>query len=229
MQLKSPIALVKDSYVLYRKHIQLLICIVLVPTIIDIAFALALSVGMNANTSSLELSPINLTASIASFLISMLATIALILAINNTEKEHSAKIAYEAARPHFFKYLLLVILSGAIVAIGFRFFIIPGIFLGVWFIFSYFTLLLEGKTVIEAMKSSKEYVRGLWLHVFLRLLVLILIAGLFILAAAMVTNNVLYSELILTTVSMLLTPFVFIYLYLLYRDVRHVKSVAGTH
>lgn len=225
MPLKGTIALVKESYAFYQLHAKLLIGIALVPAIVDIGLSLLQSSGTAAATGSLTGSPMAAVVSILSFVVSMLATIALIVVINDPQKEYTIQRAFTTAKSHFFQYLVVALFCGITVALGFVFFIIPGVILAVWFSFANFIVLLEGKKGSEALKASKEYVRGLWFAVFARIIALVLVAFGILFTFAVVVGEGIFSDAIITFVSTLLTPFALTYMYFLYRDVRANKHV----
>ncbi len=60
--------------------------------------------------------------------------------------------------------VMVIILGGTIL------FIIPGIIFGIWFSFTFYTVILEGKRGASALKASKEMVTGRWWGIFWRLL-----------------------------------------------------------
>ncbi len=83
--------------------------------------------------------------------------------------------AYSRILRRFFPLLGTILLSGVVVGIGFMFFIVPGIFLWIWFAFIPQTVVLEGEGGISAMKRSKYLVKGYFVKTFI-LLILIFIA-----------------------------------------------------
>jgi hypothetical protein len=105
------------------------------------------------------------------------------------------------------------LLTCFIVTGGYLLFIIPGILFTVWFFFAQFVLPGEGVRGMEALLKSREYVRGQWLNVALRLLL--------IWAVSIVVGAVPFFGPIL---SLLFFPFVMIFHYLIYRDLRAIKG-----
>lgn len=106
----------------------------------------------------------------------------------------------------------LFILNLFVVIGGYLFFIIPGIIFTVWFFFAQFILPVEGLRGMEALLKSREYVRGQWLNVALRLLL--------IWAVSVVVGAVpLFGPIL----SFLFFPFLMIFHYLIYCDLRSLK------
>ena len=72
-----------------------------------------------------------------------------------------------------------ILLSGIVTGAGFMFFVIPGIFLWIWFAFIPQTVVFDGEGGISAIKRSKHLVKGFFGKTFI-LLVLIFLAVLLI-------------------------------------------------
>lgn len=67
-------------------------------------------------------------------------------------------------------YLLVAFLTGLIVMVGIILLIIPGIIFAVWYSFSVYQNILEGKKGMEALNASKALVKGRWGATFWRLI-----------------------------------------------------------
>jgi hypothetical protein len=92
-------------------------------------------------------------------------------------------------------------------------FLIPGVIFMVWFAFAQFILPNEGVKGMNALLKSKEYVKGYWVDVFGRLFIVWLISG----AIGMV-------PIIGPILSILFMPFMMIFIYLIYEDLRSIKG-----
>jgi len=110
-------------------------------------------------------------------------------------------------------FMWLSSLLGFLITGGFLFLIIPGVIFLVWFIFAQFIIFVEDDRGMNAILKSKEYVRGRWFEVFLRLLVIWLVAG----GLGMV-------PIIGPILSLLFFPFTMIFIYLVYQDLRVLKG-----
>ena len=104
--------------------------------------------------------------------------------------------------------LLDYILSG-----GFLLFIVPGIIFSTWFFFSQFILAREDVRGMDALLKSKEYISGYWFDVFLRFLLIWVIS--------LAINMIPFIGFIL---SIAFTPFLWIYTYLVYDDLKATKG-----
>jgi hypothetical protein len=104
-------------------------------------------------------------------------------------------------------------LTGFIISGGFILLAIPGIIFMVWFFFAQFILVEEDIHGMDAVLKSREYVRGEWFNVALRLLL--------IWAVSVLLGMIPLAGPIL---GLIFFPFVMIYHYLLYRDLRGMKG-----
>ena len=110
-------------------------------------------------------------------------------------------------------FMWLISLVGYIVPGGFLLFVLPGVLFSVWFAFAQFIFVAEGRRGMDCLLRSKEYVRGLWTEVFLRLLLVWL--------ASLVIGFV---PVIGPLLSFLFIPYVMIFIWLLYNDVKDLKG-----
>lgn len=105
------------------------------------------------------------------------------------------------------------LLTGFIISGGFLLFIIPGIIFTVWFFFAQFVLVNENLRGIGSLLKCREYVRGEWFNVALRLL--LVWAGSVLLGIIPLVGPIL---------SIAFLPYVMIFHYLLYRDLADLKG-----
>jgi uncharacterized membrane protein len=73
---------------------------------------------------------------------------------------------------HFLPLLLLTIVSGILIFIGFIAFVIPGIYLSVSYAFSIFFVIFSGMDFWEAMEASRKVTGKQWFGVLVLILVL---------------------------------------------------------
>jgi len=104
-------------------------------------------------------------------------------------------------------------LLGFIVTGGFLLLFIPGVIFLVWFSFGQFVLAAEDERGMNALIKSKEYVRGQWLDVFLRLFMVSITSA--IIGMVPVIGPLL---------SLLFAPFMMIFTFLIYEDLRTLKG-----
>ena len=104
-------------------------------------------------------------------------------------------------------------LTSFVIIGGFMLFGIPGIIFTVWFCFSQFVVVREDLRGMDALLKSREYVRGQWFNVALRLLL--------VWAASLLVGAIPMAGPILGIVFL---PYVMIFQYLIYRDLREMKG-----
>lgn len=109
--------------------------------------------------------------------------------------------------------------------------VIPGIISYVSVSFALFILVAENLRGLEALRKSRKYVEGYWWDVFKRLLLIILASvGLLIgplLGILDVPSSREIGELLGGFVSLILTPLVTIYSFLIYADLKRIKEQMG--
>lgn len=105
------------------------------------------------------------------------------------------------------------LLAGFVVLGGYCLLILPGILFTVWFFSSQFILVTEDVRGVEALLKSREYVRGFGVEVALRLLL--------VWFASLVVGAVPFIGLFL---SLAFFPFLLLYHYLLFQDLRLIKG-----
>ncbi|MEW6570666.1 MAG: hypothetical protein AB1390_05770 [Nitrospirota bacterium] len=123
------------------------------------------------------------------------------------------KDALERGSQRIGSFIWLFILLGFIITGGFLLFIVPGIIFTVWFMFSQFILASENEKGMNALLKSKEYVRGFWFDVFLRLFLIWLIS--LVIGFIPVAGPIL---------SIFFIPFMMVFSFLVYQDLRILKS-----
>jgi hypothetical protein len=124
------------------------------------------------------------------------------------------------------KLMSAVVPAALVVAIGFVFFIIPGLILGLLFAFVSPVVLIEGIGGRAALERSTTLVRSDWLRVTLMVLVFGLLRGVAeILASAFIPHNLIFiSSLFGDLITMVLLPVPVLGMVLLYFDVRRKRD-----
>jgi hypothetical protein len=117
-----------------------------------------------------------------------------------------------------------VFLTGLVTILGFIALIVPGIIFAVWFSFGYFVLVFEDKRGVDALKTSKSYVKGKWWAVLGRFLFIgfiLLLVSIFTEIATAVLETGLENvarSIIGFILNAIITPISIAYIYLLYKD-----------
>lgn len=222
MGMRSIGALFSDSIAFYKSHAALLAGIMLVPALVQMVFIYLVGVEGGPSFSS-SASLVLFLVLIAFLLINIIGSAAAILAIANPGAHPTIMSAYKPAIPLFFPFLWLGVLVSLIMLGGFVLLVIPGIIFSVWFSLSYFTFLIEGKRGWQALKASKEYVKGKWWPVFGRLVVVTIAMVAASVAIDMVLGLILPGMQIRQAIgtlvtSVVITPILLTYMYLMYKD-----------
>lgn len=205
--MRNSIQLLKDSYDLLAGRWKLFGEILVVPAALGVLGAF------------FTYSALGGLFSLALGIVSIFMTIALLLVLDGRAAE--ARGAYKSSMAFFWTYLAVSILVGIAILLGLIALVIPGIILTVWFIFSTNIVVLEGKGIIDSIKQSREYVKGKWWPVFVRLLVLAVLGiVLFSILEAIFPIATIAGVLVNNVVGILVAPFALAYVYLMYRDVK---------
>ena len=135
-------------------------------------------------------------------------------------KERASKIGIKQslamAWPKFWSFVWVGILVAIVVFVGFCLLVVPGIIFLVWFYIAAYVLVVEDIKGTDALKRSKQLVAGYWWPVFGRILLLCL--------ASMVLSWIPIIGFII--IIFFLAPFDQVYNYLMYEDIKRVKSIA---
>jgi hypothetical protein len=158
---------------------------------------------------------------------------------------------YNRASQLLFPYFWVMFLAGLAVAFGMIFLIVPGLIFAVWFAFSSFFLILGNGKVANgakatefrgraALRASKQYVKGIWLEVLIRLVIAMLLGLLLNIALAIFKSFVadilqapayaVYSAALANFLDfayqLVVMPYFVVYGYELYMDVMHSHASA---
>jgi hypothetical protein len=161
------------------------------------------------------------------YLVGMIwAFAALLNKVHKLDEPMTLKQAFMSAKPLIVPLIVVGFLAGLFSLIGFLLLVIPGIIVAVWLSFSYYIVVNENKTGMEALKASKAYVQGYWWPVFGRLILVVIIvavlSGVFSTIFGFFDKNL--GALVNGIISLALAPFVLLYQYNLYLDVKRVKG-----
>lgn len=226
--MKGPIALLQESIAIFKTNPQLFIGIYLIPGLLTLIFTLF--IDYEGSLHMMQPMSIAITAVlwIAMMVASIFMAIAMIYAVMNSQI--SVLSAYQSAKPFFWRYVVLSILVSLSILVGFILLIIPAILFFVWFTFSYYVLINENISGIDAMKRSKALVSGRWWAVFGRLVALMLLGLIMGLAFGFIGSlgSMFVSEVFFGIVNLILNailaPISVAYLYLLYKDLLQTSA-----
>jgi hypothetical protein len=162
--------LVEDSWSLYGGNLGLFLTIAL--AIVIPADLLVLGVGAGQLWQGYEedptLGPSALAAVLHLLVIQPLVTAACIAAVMSLGRAERPSAGWSIARgfERWGAVLAAVILGGLATVAGLVFFVIPGIWLAVALYFASQAVVAEGHSPVDALRRSRELVRGEWWRVF---------------------------------------------------------------
>ncbi len=223
----SPFKLIQQAFQLIGENPKLFIKIVAVPGVFALLVAFFQPIEDSAIVSMTEWA-IFIPLTIVMVVTNILMVIALTYAV--ADRNLGARQAYTMAKGKFWKYLGFSFLLGLITLIAFILLIIPAIIVGVWLAFGTFFLLLENLSITNALKASRDLVKGRWWAVAWRLLVLIiftiLVYGLFNLLLSMLDEVVPIEILnvVLAMFDLVYTPVATAFMFLLYFNLKTTRN-----
>lgn len=230
--MKGPVALLRNSIDVFLQNPKLYVGIYLVPGILTLIFTLFTDYQ---NELALAM-PLEATLMVILWIVVMVAGILMGIAMIQAVMNPAMSIgdAYRSAKPFFWRYVLLSLMIGLVVLGGLILLVIPGIIFLVWFSFSYYVLIEEGISGVDAMKRSKALVSGKWFAVFGRLAV-IFIAGIVVGSVFSVLTGMVDQILGVTLISIIgmlanavVAPVSVAYLYLLYKELKQGPVLSET-
>ncbi len=150
--------------------------------------------------------------------------------IANHTREVTFNEAYGSTRKYILSLFWIGILTAAISVTGFIALIVPGIILAVWFIFAQYVLVDQNIRGLNALLTSREYVRGRWGMVFGRLVLFFLVYFVLLLLLSIVQNvgkdtalGDLLSILSLL-VQMVMGLLASLYIFAMYENLKEIKG-----
>jgi hypothetical protein len=228
-----------DTWKLYKKHLNLLALVSVIPFIFaGVKMAIYRSEYV---TSPLSAVCIVLVAAIFSVLY-LVFVFALPLAVSEAINEvHNGKIpdvanVYTKVFKHLVQYLLVALFVAIVTIGGYMLFVIPGIIAGIYIAFAMYTYYFEHKKGMDALILSAWYVKGFWWDILTRKIFLAIIILVALLAFVSVVGGIVlglgfgfgvFTFLFDLFLFMVVLPFAMTFSYLLYKDVKSIKENSG--
>ena len=220
--------LLSQSITGYKTHWKLFVWIILLPILATIAVVavvggviaavLAVSGGEFTTDRLPLLIPPALVGIVSLAIINSLGKIGLIKAIE-LKGQTKVKQLIKLGWPLVGKYIILQLLVGITVLVGFVLLVIPGILFMVWFLFPSMILVVEGTSGTAAMKRSKLYVKGKFWGILGRMLVVIVaIAG--VAGVASSIDNQMVTGVFQLISTFVIAPITTIYMFKLYQGAK---------
>ena len=227
--------LLEKTWGLYKQAVKQLIQLGLIPIIGLFPFGVILVMLFIVYLKDKEnfFTPFNIiifgllgiAAIIFMFYLSLASKIGSMLLVRNFSKEKGIFSLVRESHGYMLKYIETSVICALVVLAGVILFVIPGIIFAVYYGFSSWVVVFEGKSGMEALKRSKKMVSGRWMEVAVRVFAIGVFY--FILSALVSALSNIYkgSELagIIESVfsfsaNIALAPFMFIFYYFLYKD-----------
>lgn len=232
----EPSDLLRSTWQIYRKRFWTFLGVELISTIIIAIVILVLIGSMTAffglNSSFSSNLPFPLLITLAVFLFIFVSVLsawgqtALFYAIVKSKENIGIKEAYRLGWRKIASYIWLSFLSGIIIFAGFVLFIIPGIIFTLWFSLAFYVMVTEDMKGLNALLKSKEYVKGRLLGVLWRFVLLLILVFPLIIPILLVSllNIKILSEILDAIFTLIISPFVLVYGFLVYKNLRFLKG-----
>ncbi len=225
MALGSIGSLFGDAWKFYKERWSVLVEIVLLPTLVVVLGVTI--IGLNLGSLARAVGGLIVFVGWVAFIYVVLPVIYSIHNATGVDASYKATIGW------FWPYVWVVILELFAVMGASVMLIIPGIWLGVALSFAGYLFVIEGRRGVDALRQSKDYVKGYWWAVVGRTLLLALI---YIVAAIVIRIPValfagnMISGLVSAVMVLFFVPFSLIYNYLILKNLRELKpGLAEAH
>lgn len=180
----GPIELIKVSWKLYKenwKKFLVYLGLLFIPT--GLLTSLGIIVGY-VDTYNPSLTPVNTLVVVAVFAASIVFSIWISISIMQVIKKLYKKEPLEDWKKtisnnsrYIWPSIWVTIITTILVLFGCLLFLVPGIIFSIWYAFSFYSVVFENKTGMDAMRSSKALVVGRFWKIFLSLLLPALFFG----------------------------------------------------
>lgn len=179
-----PLDLIKESCKLYKENWKKLLVylgLLFIPT--GLLTTLGIIVGY-VDSYNPNLTPINTLVVVAVFAASVVFSLWISIAIMQAlkklyKKEHldDWKKVISDNSGYIWPTIWVTILTTALILLGCILLLVPGIIFSIWYAFSFYAVMFDNKTGLDAMRASKSLVVGRFWKIFLSLLAPALLFG----------------------------------------------------
>jgi len=145
------------------------------------------------------------------------------------ESVHTVTEALRLAVPRLLGMVWIGLLIWVMTNGGFLLLFVPGVVLNVWFFFAWYIFMEEKSTGINVLVQSREYVRGRFFPVLLRVLAVALLCGVAVAVSSIAVIIPVLGLLVIISVGALAGMFFFVYGYVLYQDLRIRPGTIRAH
>lgn len=120
----------------------------------------------------------NLVLLVPIIILAIWGNVALIAAVAWPDRTPSIRSAFVAGNPFIVNSLITGLLYGLIVIVATIALVLPGIYFGVSFFLGSYLVVREGRTNMDALRRSRELIRGYWWAIFGRNLAVVFLFAL---------------------------------------------------
>ncbi len=226
------IDLLKESWKVYAQNFKLFFKLILLSIAFLLVFVLAGAVTLAVLSQtgfSLILIVVGLVSLLAIIATQLWIQVAMMLAIKTLldgKTVSSIRSLLNLSKPLILPYVGLSLVSMFLVVGGYMLFLIPGLILSIWFGFGMFVLIDENKRGISALLTSRDYIKGFIVKVFVRWFGFGILSAIVSSLPSLLLKNTNYeglSSIYSTFISFIITPLSLIYGFLLYKSVKAQK------
>ncbi len=216
LSLHSIRSLFGDTWRMYKERFAVLFEILLLPVLVLVLGYILLGLG-----SAFAL--LGILVVFIGFIAFVFSILPLIFSIHNTA---GVDASYRATIGLFWPLVWLVILEMLAVMGGFVMLIVPGIWLCFSLSLMSYVFVIERRRGIDALRQSKDYIKGYWWAFFWRTLLLLGVYYVILLVIQLPILLVLgriAGSIVSMALTLLITPFSAIYNYTIYNNLRELK------
>lgn len=229
--------LLKQSWKIYKKRFLVFLGIVIVPLFIPSLLVSVLFPFLMIKTAQFgaeSFKALSFGALAIIFLLILVSAIlhlwsqsALLCVIKDREENIGVKESFRQGWNKIVSLFWVYLLSEFVIVVGLFLFFVPGLIFLIWFIFAPIVLIVENKKGFSALLASKEYVKGNWSGVFWRFLIFLVLVWVVLLAMSSILDFIgvgNINKINLYACYILFTPFSLIYLFLIYENLKKIKT-----
>ena len=221
LSLRSIGSLFCDMWKMYKERWSVLMEIVLLPVLVTMLGYVLVGLGF----------PFSTIGSIVVFIGAIIFIFSVLPVIFSIHTTAGVDASYRATVRWFWPFVWITILEILAVLGGSIMLIVPGIWLAFAFSLMAYVFVIEHRRGIDALRQSKEYIKGYWWAVTGRVLLLglVYLAAMFILEfPATLLGGRIAGDIMSMVLILFFVPFSAIYHYIIFENLRQLKpELAG--
>jgi hypothetical protein len=214
--LRSIGSLFSDSWKLYKERWQVLVEIVLLPTLVVALGYVLFYLG----------SPFSLLGGLIIFIGYIIFVFSMLPVIFSLHHAAGVDASYKATIGWFWPFVWVTVLEILAVMGGSIMLIIPGMWLAVALMLMAYVFVIEHRRGVDALRQSKDYIKGYWWAILGRVLLLgliFLVATIIIEIPVMIIAGNAARVLVTMVLTLFFIPFSVIYHYVIFENLRALK------